>query len=121
MRVAHRPRLAEKKDLVVAHTEDLARHVARLVGTQADHQRRHALGHQLLQAVDTLFLLGRFGRDALDHARPGKGSDGVGAHAEFLHVERDRFRQRRDAELGRAVVGLAEIADEPGGAGHYYK
>ena len=41
-----------------------------------------------------------------------KGDDAVGAHVEARHVERDRLGQADDAELGRGVVGLAEIADE---------
>ena len=31
-----------------------------------------------------------------------------------LHIERDRFREADDAHLGRRIVGLADIADQPG-------
>ncbi|MBC7731880.1 MAG: SDR family NAD(P)-dependent oxidoreductase [Bacteriovorax sp.] len=51
VRVTNRPRLAEQVDLVVAHVEDLAAHILRLVGTQADDEGRDALGHQLLQVT----------------------------------------------------------------------
>src|SRR3546814_3330841 len=32
-------------------------------------------------------------------------------------VERDRLRQRDDAELGRRIIGLADIADQAAGRG----
>ena len=56
----------------------------------------------------------------IDHAGPGERRDRVGAHVEALHVERDRFRQADDAELGGGVVGLAEIADQARGRGHMH-
>ena len=38
----------------------------------------------------------------------------------FLHVERDRLRQRDDAELGGAVVRLPEVADQARRRGHVH-
>ena len=37
------------------------------------------------------------------------------------HVERDAARQPDDAELGRHVIGLAEIADQARGRGHVHE
>src|SRR5882672_1768060 len=59
---ADRPWLAEEIDLVVAHAEDLAGDVARRIGAQADDERRDTLGHELLQALHTLLLLGCLAR-----------------------------------------------------------
>src|SRR3546814_19510328 len=73
---------------------------------------RDLVGFELFQPLDALFLLGRIGRNAVDHPCPGKGCDRVRADAEALHVERDRLRKTDDAEFGGGIIGLAEIADE---------
>jgi len=82
------------------------------------HEGRDLFRLELLEALDALLLLGRVGRNRVDHARPGKGRDRVRAHVEALHVEGDRFRKADYAELGRGVVRLPKIADEPGGRSH---
>ena len=38
-----------------------------------------------------------------------------------IHVERDRFRQPDDAELGRGIIGLAEIPDQARGRGEVHE
>src|SRR3546814_9298767 len=73
---------------------------------------------ELFQPLDARFLLGRIGRNAVDHPCPGKGCDRVRADAEALHVDRDRLRKTDDAEFGGGIIGLAEIADEPARRGH---
>src|ERR1700730_4767296 len=115
-----RPRLAEEENLVVAHAENLAGDVARGICAQRDHEGSHAPGHQLLQALDALLLLRRFVGYRVDHSRPRERRYGGGTHAELLHVQCDRLRQRHYAQLGRAVVGLAEIADQARSRGHVH-
>src|SRR5262249_50302926 len=78
--------------------------------------RRH-----LAEALDPGLLLRRLRRDRVDHAGPGERRDAVRAHLEALHVERDAARQPDDAEFGRHVIGLAEIADQRRGRGHVHE
>src|SRR5436305_6385427 len=49
---AHRPRLAEQEDLVVAHTEDLARDALGAVRGEIDRERRDLLRRHLLEALN---------------------------------------------------------------------
>src|SRR6202011_4449225 len=71
----------------------------------------------LLDFGDAGFLRFGLGWNGADQAAPGEGRYAIRAHIETVHVERDRFRQADDAEFGRGVVGLAEIADQAGGRG----
>jgi len=40
---------------------------------------------------------------------------------ELLHVQRNALGQRHQRQLGRAVVGLAEVADQARGGGHVHE
>ena len=59
------------------------------------------------------FLFSGVVRNRRDHACPGERRDRIRRHTEALHVERDALREARDTELGRAVVDLSEVADQP--------
>ena len=90
------------------------------VGAEIDRERRDLLRRHLLQPLDALLLLLVSAGIESIMRRQGERRDAVRAHAEALHVERDAARQAHDAELGRHVVGLAEIADQAGGRGHVH-
>src|ERR1700722_3097563 len=82
-------RLGEQEYLIVSHAKDLASDRCAGVAAEGDHEGRDTLGRELFQSLDALFLLRRIFRNRTDHAGPGEGSDGVGAHVEALYVERD--------------------------------
>ena len=117
---ADRAGLVEQINLVVAHAEDLAADAVGAVGAEIDRKRRDLFRRHLAEAGDARLLCFGLGRDRVDHARPGKRRDAVRAHLEARHVERDAARQSDNAELGRHVIGLAEIADQPRGRGHVH-
>ena len=48
------------------------------------------------------------------HRRPGPGGDGVAGHAVGGQLPAEDDGQRGDARLGRGVVGLAGVAEQPG-------
>ena len=64
------------------------------------------------------FCAVRLGGNGADHARPREGRDAVGGHVVARHVERHHLGEAHDAELGRRVVGLADVAHEPGRRRH---
>ena len=120
MDAAQRPRLAHQKDLVAAHREDLSRHPGGQIAGEEHRHRRDFFGAHGLDALDASLLFRGLGRDGADHSAPGERRDAIGAHVETGHVERDRFRQADDAQLGGGVIGLAEIADQPRGRGEMH-
>ena len=117
MQAADRPRRAEQIDLVHPRAEHLTGYVPRRVGGEKDRHRRVLVRRHLLNFRDPRPLLFGARRDRLGHAAPRPGRQAIRTHIEPLHVDRDRFRQGRDAELGRSVIRLAHIADQPRSAG----
>ena len=79
---------------------------------QEPHQVDDVLGRQRVDlALGQLRCLAEHvGR----HRGAGPRGDGVGAHAVALERTRRRQRQRGDARLGGAVVGLADGTGQPG-------
>ncbi|SVJ66376.1 Uncharacterised protein [Klebsiella pneumoniae] len=121
MHTAQRPALAHQEEFVVTRGEHLAGDLAGGVGRQVDGQRRVLLGGHALQLVDAGLLLRGCGRDRVGHPAPGERRDAIRTHVVALHVEGDGFAQGDDAQLGRGIIGLAEVADQPGSAGHVYE
>lgn len=110
-------RLGEEVDLLAPHPEDLAGDVLGLVRGEESSQRGHVGRGHLLDLLHLLGLLRVVGGDGGDEPGPGEGGDAVGGHVIALEVQGADAGERHDAELGRGVVGLAHVADEPGGGG----
>ena len=86
-----------------AGREDL---VGELVGLRAEihDQRHHLLGvHQLGERPEEL----------LGHPGAGDRSDRIGLDVVFHALDREDVGQAHDPRLGRAVVGLTEVAEQP--------
>ena len=66
-------------------------------------------------------MVGGGGRYVARHAPPGERCNAVRAHVEPLHVECDRLGQADDTELGGRVIGLPQVADQAGRAGHVHE
>src|SRR5919198_3210653 len=117
----NRARLIEQENLVIAHAENLAGNPLRAIRGEIDRKRRDLFRRHLLHAFDPRLFLRRLGRYRIDHACPGERRNAVRTHLEALHVERDAAGKPDDAELGRHVIGLAEIADQRRGRGHVHE
>jgi hypothetical protein len=117
----HRAVLVKQEDLVLAHREDLPRYIRRAVAHQEAGHRRDLGGCHLLDLFDPRLLILRVGLDRRDHPAPGKGRDAVGAHVPALEVQRHRFREGGDTQLGGGIVRLGEVADQPRGRSHMHQ
>jgi hypothetical protein len=73
---------------------------------------------QLLQSLHPLLLLRRLRRIESTIRVQANGATALERTLKPLHVERDRFRQGHDPELGSGVIGLPDIADQPRGGRH---
>jgi hypothetical protein len=92
-------------DVAAADREDASGLRARLGGEVAD-QRRDVLGLERLEQLRR--------HDVLGHARRGDRGDHVGGDPVLGALDGQRAGQADEAELGRRVVGLAEVAVEAG-------
>ena len=111
MRVDERERL-EQRHVAALHEEHTALDRAVLGGEIGD-ERRHVA--RVARVELALFRLRTVldARDRLDEARHRRGCDGVDAHAVAVELHLGDDRQRRDARFRRAVVGLADVAEQP--------
>ena len=121
MHAAHRARGGHQEHFVVPGGEDLARDAGGAVGGEEHRHRRVLVRRHLLDLFQPRLLLRRVHGDRARHAAPGEGRDAVAAHVVAHHVQRDGLGQRRDAQLRRRVVRLAEIADQARGGGHVHE
>ena len=98
--------------------------LAGVVGGQVADEGGDAVRVQVLHAVAAVAGQGGYAApgadfgggfgDRANHAGGGPGRDGVGGYAVAAHVLGDDFGEAGDAALGRAVVGLAAVADQAG-------
>src|SRR6478735_7145401 len=94
--------------LAAADDED-RRGLGHLFGAQIRHDGCHVFGGQLLQH----FLR----KNVLGHAGGGDRCDGVGLDVVLRALLRERVDQADQAQLGGAVIGLAEVAEQAAGGG----
>ncbi len=80
-------------------------------GVLADEEQR---GGDDIDRVEQ--LEGFLGEEVLGHPRARDGAQRVDLDVVFRALELERLCQACEAELGRAVIGLAEIAEQPGRA-----
>src|SRR4029079_156101 len=117
----HRPWLIEQVNLVVADRENLSGDPGGRIGAKEHGKRRDLFRRHALKRFDAALVLFRLCGYRLDHARERKRRNAVRPHVEPGHVERDAARKAHDAELGRHVVRLPEIADKTGGRRHVHE
>src|SRR5260370_33955744 len=116
-----RARLVDKQKLGVAHAENLAGDALGAIGGEINRKRGDLFRRHLLHALYPHLFLWSVHRNRIDHARPSKRRDAIRTDLEALHVERDPAREPDDTELGRHVIGLAEIPDQRRARGHVYE
>ncbi|MNT39737.1 hypothetical protein D3C72_1760080 [compost metagenome] len=92
--------------------------MARLIAGQIHTNGGDLGGRHLLDFLDAGLLLRRIGWNGADHATEGKGRYAVGTYVEFFHVEGNGLGQCHDPQLGRIIIGLAQITDQPGRGCH---
>ncbi len=83
--------------------------VGQFLGAQVGHHRRDVLGRQLLEHLRR--------QDVLGHPGRGDRCDGVGLDVVLRAFLGQRVDQADEPELGGAVVGLAEVAEQAAGRG----
>ena len=102
------PLPAQLGEEAAADLEEAAALLTLLVGEPGD-ERADVLGAERVDQV--------LGEDGLGHPRAGDRGDGVDVDAALATLDREGVGQAVEAELGHRVVGLAEVAVDPGGGG----
>ena len=97
-------------EVLAPHIEDPAGHVGRLgTGQPRRYHRDPARVDAVLELVGRVVAAHQRGGEA----RPGRGGQAVDGHAVADQLLGCDHREGGDAGLGRAVVGLADVAVDP--------
>ena len=92
--------------------------MGRFVTGQGHSQGRYFGGCHLLDSIHTGLLFWRVGWNRTDHATPCKRRNAIGSNIELEHVQRNRFGQSRDTQLGGRIIGLTKVTHQAGSRSH---
>src|SRR5579864_2690581 len=111
--LTHRFEGAHQVNPSTGHHEHLAVDLRRGIAREPADDRSDVVWMQVIEPL-LRRALGEVTAEVLGHACPSSGRDGVDRHVVALQLAGQGQCHRVDPTLGRGVVGLPDIAPEPG-------